>query len=63
MESKSVPLDPAVPVEEINKSGMPLLGGHDPGFPTGRVLGAATFKSPDGERSWQQCSDITTEST
>ena len=43
-----VPLDPAVLVEEINKSGMPLLGGHDPGFPTGRVLGAATFKSPDG---------------
>jgi len=45
-----VPLDPAALVEKINENGMPLLKGHDPGFPVGRVLGAATFKSPDGKR-------------
>jgi hypothetical protein len=43
-----VPLDPAVLVEKINKTGMPLLRGHDPGFPLGKVLGAASFTSPDG---------------
>ncbi len=32
------------------KNGMRLLKGHDPGFPLGRVLAAASFTSSDGER-------------
>jgi hypothetical protein len=42
--------DPAVIVNEINEQGWPLLQGHDPGLPAGRVIAARAFISPSGAR-------------
>jgi len=41
-----VDIDPQKLVDEINSRGMPLLFGHDPSAPRGRVLAARLFKSP-----------------
>ena len=38
-----VPIDPAAFIEEININGLPVLKGHDPGFPVGKVLTAKVF--------------------
>jgi hypothetical protein len=44
-----VPIDdPRALASDINTSGFPLLKGHDPGFPIGKVLRAEVFASPDG---------------
>lgn len=43
-----VPIDPVALVENINATDYPLLKGHDPGFPLGKVLRAAVFTSSDG---------------
>jgi hypothetical protein len=43
-----VPIDPRALVAEINTDGFPLLKGHDPGFPLGKVLTAQVFTSSDG---------------
>ena len=43
-----VPIDPSVLVEWINTDGLPLLKGHDPGFPVGRVLAAEAFTGSRG---------------
>ena len=43
-----VPVDQIAMVDEINAEGVTLLKGHDPGFPVGRVLSAASFTSPAG---------------
>ncbi len=45
-----VPVDPIALVADINANGFPLLKGHDPGFPLGKVLGAKVFTSSDGSR-------------
>jgi hypothetical protein len=42
--------NPAALIEEINEQGLPLLRGHDPGLPLGRVVDARVFKSPAGTR-------------
>jgi len=42
--------DPSVIVNEINEQGLPLLRGHDPGRPAGRVVAARAFTSPSGVR-------------
>jgi hypothetical protein len=42
--------DPAALIEEINEQGLPLLHGHDPGLPLGRVVDARVFTSPTGTR-------------
>lgn len=42
--------DPSVIVNEINEQGLPLLRGHDPGLPAGRVAAAQAFTSPSGTR-------------
>ena len=42
--------DPAALIEEINEQGLPLLRGHDPGLPLGRVVDARVFTSPGGIR-------------
>jgi hypothetical protein len=42
--------DPAVVVNEINEQGLPLLHGHDPGRPAGRIIAARAFTSPSGVR-------------
>ncbi len=44
-----VPIDPAQLAAEINASPFPLLLGHDPGRPLGKVLAAEVFESPTGE--------------
>ncbi len=44
-----VPIDPIVIVEKINTEGLRLLKAHDPGFPVGRVLAAASFTGSKGE--------------
>ena len=43
-----VPIDPRALVAEINTNGFPLLKGHDPGFPLGKVLTAEVFTSSEG---------------
>jgi hypothetical protein len=44
-----VPIDdPGALASDINTNGFPLLRGHDPGFPVGKVLRAEVFASPDG---------------
>ncbi len=43
-----VPVDPQALVADINTNGFPLLKGHDPGFPLGKVLTAEVFTSSDG---------------
>jgi hypothetical protein len=40
--------DPRALVVDINTNGYPLLKGHDPGFPVGKVLTAEVFTSSDG---------------
>lgn len=45
-----VPIDPLALVADINANGFPLLKGHDPGFPLGKVLKAAVFTSSSGKR-------------
>jgi hypothetical protein len=45
-----VPVDPAVLTGWINTDGLPLLKGHDPGFPAGRMLAAELFTSSGGRR-------------
>ena len=45
-----VPVDPAVLTGWINTDGLPLLKGHDPGFPVGRMLAAELFTSSGGRR-------------
>jgi len=42
--------DPSLLVREINDRGLPLLHGHDPGSPAGRVIAARSFTSPSGIR-------------
>ena len=42
--------DPTPLVQEINDRGLPLLHGHDPGRPAGRVIAARSFTSPSGTR-------------
>ncbi|HWH57996.1 MAG TPA: hypothetical protein VN682_10215 [Terriglobales bacterium] len=42
--------DPSPIVDEINQRGLPLLHGHDPGRPAGRVVAAQAFASPSGTR-------------
>ena len=42
--------DPSVIVNEINEQGWPLLHGHDPGLPAGRIIAARAFASPSGDR-------------
>src|SRR5579872_6364167 len=42
--------DPSRLIQEINEHGFPMLKGHDPGFPVGRVLIAQEFRSPSGVR-------------
>lgn len=44
-----IDIDPDAHVSQINKSGQPLLLGHDPGHPLGKVLVARKFSSPTGE--------------
>jgi len=44
-----VPLDPAELVAEINAKLYPLLLGHDPGKPLGKVLAAKLFENATGE--------------
>lgn len=43
-----VAIDPVALVENINATDYPVLKGHDPGFPLGKVLRAAVFTSSDG---------------
>jgi hypothetical protein len=43
-------VDPSAIVSEINEQGWPLLIGHDPGLPAGRVIAARAFTSPSGTR-------------
>lgn len=38
--------DPSALIDEINDQGMPLLRGHDPGAPVGRVIAARLFAHP-----------------
>ncbi len=45
-----VPLDPRSIIEEINTDGWPLLIGHDPGRPSGRVMAARLFTTANGRR-------------
>lgn len=45
-----VPIDPLALVANINTDGFPLLKGHDPGFPPGKVLTAALFTGSDGTK-------------
>jgi hypothetical protein len=45
-----VPVEPTALVEKINVHGLALLKGHDPGYPIGKVLRAAAFAHPSGER-------------
>ncbi len=45
-----VAINPNSIVDEINSKGFDLLKGHDPGFPIGKVLSAATFMASDGTR-------------
>jgi hypothetical protein len=40
-----VPIDPYALVANINANSFPLLKGHDPGFPLGKVLAAEVFTS------------------
>src|SRR5947207_5916342 len=42
-----VSIDPLALVENINATDYPVLRGHDPGLPLGKVLRAAVFTSPD----------------
>lgn len=42
--------DPSSIVNEINDQGLPLLHGHDPGRPAGRVIAARAFTSPSSTR-------------
>jgi hypothetical protein len=42
--------DPSALVDEINNLGFPILRGHDPGLPAGRILAAQVFTSPSGSR-------------
>lgn len=42
--------DPSPIVDEINRTGIPLLHRHDPGRPAGRVIAARAFTSPSGVR-------------
>lgn len=44
-----VPLDPKQLVTEINASHFPLLLGHDPGRPLGKMVAAEVFENPTGE--------------
>ena len=43
-----VPLDPEAIIQEINAQGWPLLVGHDPGAPSGRVMAAKLFTDVNG---------------
>jgi hypothetical protein len=43
-----VPIDPHALADDINANGFPLLKGHDPGYPLGRVVTAQVFVSADG---------------
>ena len=42
--------DPSTIVNEVNEQGLPLLHGHDPGRPAGRIVAAHAFRSPSGTR-------------
>ena len=44
-----LPIDPSDLVAKINVEPFPLLREHDPGRPIGKVLGAETFKTTDGQ--------------
>jgi len=45
-----VPVDPDELVANINANGWPLLKGHDPGFPLGKVLAAEAFTCASGQK-------------
>jgi hypothetical protein len=49
-DEQLVPADPVALVASINADGFPLLKGHDPGFPLGKVLAAEVFTGADGTR-------------
>jgi len=42
--------DPSEMIAQINSKGWPLYRGHDPGFPSGRVIAAKLFVSPSGRK-------------
>jgi hypothetical protein len=42
--------DPSIMIDDINNESWPLNRGHDPGFPTGRVISAKLFVSPSGRK-------------
>ena len=42
--------DPSSLITEINAEGLPLLRGHDPGFPIGKVLAAELFTNSNSVR-------------
>jgi len=44
-----IPLDPVQLASKINTNPFPLLLGHDPGRPLGRVISAKVFENPTGE--------------
>ena len=41
--------DPSEMIAQINRDGWPLYRGHDPRFPSGRVIAAKPFVSPSGK--------------
>lgn len=45
-----VPVDSQAILDEINSEGLPLLVGHDPGAPSGRIMAARLFTDADGRR-------------
>ncbi|MGA7453080.1 MAG: hypothetical protein WBW73_17980 [Rhodoplanes sp.] len=47
-EGRPIPIDPELLAKRINEQGLPLLLGHDPGKPIGRVLATRVFKARDG---------------
>lgn len=42
--------DPSEMIAQINSEGWPLYRGHDPGFPSGRVIAAKLFVDPSGRK-------------
>jgi hypothetical protein len=42
--------DPSTMIDEINNESLPLYRGHDPGFPSGKIIEAKLFVSPNGKR-------------
>ena len=49
-EGRPIPIDPEQLANEINERGQPLLLGHDPGKPIGRVVAAKVFGAQDARK-------------